>query len=381
MEKNLYIFALEFLNSRTGELAIGGVQTYVHNLSSLAQEKGYSVTIFQMKSVKNVNCIYNGAKVIICNVKESHMQKYFDTAYEKCNTPGALFIIATDQIPIKTDKLNVISIQHGIAFDIPGYSIHGFWGKNRFLQHVNKLLRCIKNVNRCYQVPNTVCVDYNYYNWFRTIGTIYKNKRVKVIPNYSSDCISENEIVEKLISKSNVKKILFARRFCDYRGTLLFSNVIIRILNKYSNLEVTFAGNGPLEDYVKELFARYDNVKITHFATVNSISVHKHYDIAVVPTIYSEGTSLSLIEAMSSGCFPLATHVGGMTNIILDNYNGILCSPDEESLYKSLVRILEMEDADFNRIVTNAYYSAKQSFSINNWKEKWSDYIDEVVSL
>ncbi|WP_420491566.1 glycosyltransferase [Neobacillus drentensis] len=50
----------------------------------------------------------------------------------------------------------------------------------------------------------------------------------------------------------------------------------------------------------------------------------------------SEGTSLSLLEAMAAKCAEIATNVGGMTNIILDNYNGLIINPDESELYLAL---------------------------------------------
>lgn len=378
--KQIYIFCSSFLNPQSGQLLIGGVQTYINSLCLLGKDKGYSVTVFQLESDIEANFVYNNAKVIICQVTRTQTQKYFDTIYKQYNSCDSIFIVITDQMPISSKAVNVITIQHGIAFDIPGEYICGLWGKNKLMHHINKLLRCIKNVTRFYKSANTVCVDYNFYNWFRTIGTIYPNKKVKVIPNYSSSCITNEELAFKLSNKSSIRRILFARRFYDYRGTILFSNVVERLLNKYSNIEVTFAGSGPLENYIKQKFSNYECVKISSFNANDSIAYHKQYDIAVVPTIFSEGTSLSLIEAMSAGCFPIATHVGGMTNIVLDGYNGILCSPDEESLYRSLVKVVEMEDQEFNSIVENAYYSSIKAFSLDIWKQKWSEFIDEVLA-
>ena len=379
MEKNLCVFSLDYLDAKTGTMLIGGVQTYIHSLCLLAQENGFNVTIYQLKGECEAEFPYDGIKVIIRNIPDSKTQDYFDTIYKKFEYKKTIFIISTDQLPIKSKALNIITIQHGIAFDIPGNWIGGLWGSNKIFQHINKLLRCVKNVMRCYHSSNTVCVDYNYYNWFRTIGTIYQDKRIQVIPNYSSSHISLEELNEKLKYRSK-KKILFARRFCDYRGTLLFADVIYKVLEKYSDIEVTFAGSGPLEDYIRQKFSNHNNVYISSYNAVDSINFHKNYDIAVVPTIYSEGTSLSLLEAMSAGCFPLSTHVGGMTNIILDKFNGFLCAPNAESLYESIVNILDMNDSEFNEIVSNAYNSAVKAFSHNVWKNKWSRFIDSVYA-
>lgn len=379
--KNFCIFCSDFLNPKTGQLIIGGVQTYISSLCELGRQKGYHVTVFQLDNNIDTSFVYVESQVIIRRVPYFKVQKYFDSVYKQYNSNDSIFIIITDQMPISSKATNVITIQHGIAFDIPGEYLSGIWGYNKVMHHVNKLLRCLRNVIRFYQAANTVCVDYNFYNWFRTIGTIYSNKKVKIIPNYSSSCITNEELEYKLLNRSSQIRILFARRFYDYRGTILFSNVVERLLKEYSNIEVTFAGSGPLENYIIQKFSNQENIKISSFNANDSILFHKQFDIAVVPTIFSEGTSLSLIEAMSAGCFPVATHVGGMTNIVLDGYNGILCSPCEDSLYKSLIKVLEMNEQEYNTIVRNAYNSSVMAFSIEVWKQKWSEFIDEVISV
>lgn len=229
---NFYIvIAEDFLEYETGILKIGGVQTYMYNLALLAQELGHKVIVFQLLQCSEKTTEYEGITVRFVNSKNN--QKTFNALYDKYNTDNSIFVIATDMMNVSCKNKNVISINHGITFDIPGYEVPGFWKNNRFLQHVNKCLRCISNIRRFYQVPNTVCVDYNFYNWLRTFGTIYPDKRVKVIPNYASSFIEKEELIEKLTHRSDVIKIVFARRFVEHRGSRLFAYVIDELLEKY----------------------------------------------------------------------------------------------------------------------------------------------------
>ncbi|MGR4357642.1 glycosyltransferase [Escherichia coli] len=81
--------------------------------------------------------------------------------------------------------------------------------------------------------------------------------------------------------------------------------------------------SGPEQYLVDELKKEYPNsVYQTSYKSEDSIHFHQQYDIAIVPSIGSEGTSLSLLEAMSAKCLVIATDIGGMTNIILDGFNG-----------------------------------------------------------
>ena len=358
---------------------VGGVQTYTRDLCLLSIAKGYKAIMFELDDVLlSAKGVFDGIEYHVINKQGKTNQYWFNQIYKEKNSSESIFVIATDQMDIKTDAKNVITIQHGIAFDCP--IEEGFWSKTRILQYTNKLMRSIKNVQRMNWSRNTVGVDYNYYNWYRTLGMIYPEKKFTVIPNYSSGCISEDALARKLSENSakKTRRVVFARRFCSYRGTLIFANCVERLLPLYPDIEFTFAGDGELREEIEGRFKDNDRVHITSFEAPDSIEFHRQFDIAVVPTIFSEGTSLSLLEAMSAGCFPIATHVGGMTNIILDHYNGLLCYPDEECVYRAMVEAIEMSDNTFKSMVNNAYRSATEAFSLKQWQKRWSDVIDDV---
>lgn len=382
--KQLVLISYPIFDFQNKKLNIGGIQTYMRDLAFLGKKLNYNVYIYQIDvlAFEEKKIEIEGIEIISIPSRRSFFKSYnqnaFDLIYKRHSDSGTKFVVATDQMDIKSNDTNVITIQHGIAFDIPGYMIPGFWGKINTLQKINKLLRCLKNIQRFYNTKHTVCVDYNYYNWFRTFGTIYPGSNMSVITNYARESISEYELEKKLSKGKHIKKILFARRFVDYRGTILFSNIVEKLLKEFSNIEITFAGSGPLEMYLKEKFSNETKVYFTSFRSEDSIAFHTSYDIAVVPTIFSEGTSLSLCEAMAAGCFPIATHVGGMTNMILDGYNGLMASPTEKSLYKVIRNCLQLPQEQFNQIVLNAYKSSSIAFSKSVWEDKWTEIFNDL---
>ena len=375
MKKHLIVITPSFIDFKNECIKIGGLETYIKDLCNLAMDLGYDTDVYQTDvNAEKIHIEWNNIRIHATkslSQKKLSNQKAFDLIFSKHNNNNTIFIIATDQLDIKCHKKNVIAIQHGIAFDIPGEMISGFFGKNKYLIHINKILRCIKNINRFYNTYNTVCVDYNYFNWFRTLGIIDSKRTMEVIPNYTSCYIPEDVLKNKLKNIASTKKIVFARRFVDYRGTLLFANVVKRMLNEGKNIEVTFAGNGPLEMNLHSMFKDEEKVSFTSFKSTDSVTFHKEFDIAVIPTIFSEGTSLSLCESMAAGCFPIATHVGGMTNIIIDGYNGYLSYPSENALYEKLNTAISLSNEVYTRIVYNAYKTVKEGLNIQCWKEKW----------
>ena len=378
MEKCLVILTPSFYDPQIKRLKIGGLETYVKDLALVGQLAGRKVKVFQLVSreCKLQTIVDSNFEIVLWPSPrevwlKSVFQKVFESIYSKYNNQDTVFILATDQMGIRAKFDNVICIQHGVAFDIPGYMIGGFWKRAHSLQFLNKMLRCIKNVKRFYNTKHTVCVDYNYYNWFRTLGTIYPDYKMEVVPNYASKKISRDDFIRKINSRQEKKRILFARRFVDYRGAILFAEVVKRVLRSRNDVMFTFAGSGPLEDYLRSFFEGEEFVTFTSFSAENSVQFHVDYDIAVVPTIFSEGTSLSLCEAMAAGCFPIATHVGGMTNMILNGYNGFLVAPELTSLEVGLSMALDMGREQFDEISFHAYETATAAFSYERWQSDW----------
>lgn len=377
----LFIIGKNIYDFNNYKFNIGGVQTYVRDLAFLAKKLNKDVYIVQLGN-DNFSKKSEGINIFQFNLNylffQNPYQKLFNYICRNlANVKKDIIIISTDQLDVRSKLDNVISIQHGVAFDIPGDLLNGIWNKLFILQILNKLFRSLKNISRFSNVKNVVCVDYNFFNWYRTIGTISNSMSLKVIPNYSSSIIHKHNVLKKLNSRTK-KKFLFARRFVDYRGVFLFSNVILKLLNEFHELEVTFAGDGPLKNYLIRKFEGYDNVAITSFEAKDSVDFHFSFDVAVIPTVFSEGTSLSLNEAMAAGCFPIATHVGGMTNMIIDGFNGRLVYPSESELYLVLKEVILMNDIEFNQIVENAYEVVNSSFSKDIWSLKWKDLINKI---
>ena len=87
-----------------------------------------------------------------------------------------------------------------------------------------------------------------------------------------------------------------------------------------------------------------------------------------MPTIGSEGTSFSLFEAMGSGCACICSNVGGMTNIIIDGYNGFLVNPDSESFCNKIELLVKNKNLR-RRVRKNAYKTIKEGFSKEIWEK------------
>jgi len=221
-----------------------------------------------------------------------------------------------------------------------------------------------------------VCVDYNFLNWYRTYLVAGPPGRNWVIPNFAP--IASSEQIKIRDHDDKTTRILFARRFCEFRGTRIMAEAAKSILVDHPNVEFTFAGEGPDEKWLKETFDDESRVKFLKYFPEEALDIHLRHHVAVVPSLASEGTSLSVAEAMGAGCAVLATDVGGITNMIIDGYNGLLVPPIVSELNAALEKIIENPPL-MKQLGANAYDIASKSFSLSKWQAHWSELIEAIV--
>lgn len=134
-------------------------------------------------------------------------------------------------------------------------------------------------------------------------------------------------------------------RLSEEKGIGYLLEAMPHVLERYPNLYLLIAGDGPIKDKLKNLsvhmgleqnviFLGYRN-DIPEFMT--------DLDLLVMPSL-AEGFPLSLLEGMAVGLPIVATRVGGIPEIITDGREGILVSPsDPLALSNSIIHILEDE--------------------------------------
>ncbi len=363
--KHAHIIYVNYLTPDGKEMSVGGIQTYISNLVPLLEERGYRVTIYQKSSqpferemgaliVKGIPTKQvRGPKVGAALFKDC--EEHFDRDKD-------LLIFGCDNYICDTKGIPFIAVQHGITWDKPIYSRPTYWLFKKFY-------RAVDTVRRVEKADMLVCVDNNFINWYR--ATVAKPTiRLIGIPNFSS-------IAPVMFKDDNGPvRIIFARRFFDYRGTRIFGEAVSRLIEEGADIHVTLAGEGPDEAWLRVKIGANPNVEFTRYASDESLAVHADKHIAVVPTKGSEGTSLSLLEAMSAQCAVIGTNVGGITDIIIDRYNGRLVSPDADSLYKALKELVEDKELR-KRLAAKGYDTVKEAFSKEKWQGAWREVFSE----
>lgn len=375
--KKIHIIYNRFYDSNGIELKIGGVETYLKNIINLYKKDEAKFYVYQY-ALCDFEIQYENAIIIgVRSVKKRKNQEIdysrydllIDRAEKNADINNDILIFGADFCIDKNHFKKTVAIQHGIGWDyLVADDLDSYKIKVKFF--TRNILMAFGKIRKYKLCDKIVCVDYNFLNWYRTFA-LNGDRKLMVIPNFSSGPEFEEH------NKNEVASIIFARRFETYRGTRVMAKAVENLLSTGERINVCFAGEGPDERWLHNMFDKYDCVKFDKFHPNESIEYHKKYDIAVVPSTASEGTSLSLLEAMAAGCAVICSDVGGLTNIVIDNYNGIMIRATEENLTKALRKLCN--DKELRNILSkNGYETVSQSFSLERWKSKWRELLDNI---
>ncbi len=375
------ILYYDFLDEDGRRQRIGGIETYILNLAGVCHDLGWDVTVFQYGttefSVQMDECVVKGIPVAGLS-HEKKKQRLFAVASRDVDAAEDILIFGADHISIRTQARRAIAIQHGIACDLPAQQLTDHplcrFSLGRTLRKIKARRDTVRRFENC---RNRVCVDYNFFNWYRTMAPREPSGNIWVIPN-AAPVLSDDEVAGR--ANGSTIRILFARRFVEFRGTRLFAGVVKRLLEQYPHVQFTFAGEGPDEGWLRETFAQQPRVTIMKYLPQDAKEVYRRHHIAVVPSLASEGTSLSVAEAMGAGCAVVATCVGGITNMIIDSHNGLLVMPDSQSLHAALRALIE-NDRLRHDLGATARQCAQISFSLPAWRQRWQAVLEQVASM
>lgn len=356
-----------FYYTNTKRYHIGGIQTYVRRLINLFSHSGYYTYVINDGEKDDSVSLGNGVIYIQVSAKTGDIKALVRKAEVLGDLDNDILLFSTSTEVVKSNFKHKIGIQHGIYWDTN--TIRGFMPSNYLTLSILRSAQMVQQIRRHRMVGTLICVDVNYVNWLRACGGIFDLKYV-YIPNCAA-----KPTKDRIISSDNNLKLLYARRFVKPRGIELLMEALPPVLDMYPNVTLTIAGQGMGQSSLQETFKRFGNrVIFTQYDALESVDFHLSYDIAMVPSLYSEGTSLSLLEAMSAGCACVATDVGGLSNIIIDRHNGILIRPKAEDLRDAVSYLIENKEQRLC-LAKTAKQTIDDSFGIGIWTQRWENFL------
>ncbi|WP_088833027.1 glycosyltransferase [Paenibacillus tyrfis] len=366
------VMTVTFLDYEGEKFYNGGAERYLTDLHRLMEQQGIPLTIYQyghdawLRRVRGIDVVSlsrggQHAKQYTIPTVKTYSRLFQEQTVERSGlTVYSAFFNAW---PYETSGSG-IGIIHGVSWDNPdcGYTDGTvFWETNR---------RFIEGARLC---GTLVSVDTNSANWLQTVDYALGHA-IKVIPNYVD--------TDEFTPRADYDKpggrivILYPRRLYHARGLYLVLEVIDQILLKYPNVDFHFVGQG-LDDDLRQVDFKIKRwpgrIKRYSLKLDDMPQAYRQVDISLIPTLYSEGTSLSCLEAMASGNAVIATRIGGLTDLVVDGYNGLLIEPNAHALRQAIGSLLD----DPAKLVSFKQKATEvaEVFTKKRWNRQWTDII------
>jgi glycosyltransferase involved in cell wall biosynthesis len=151
------------------------------------------------------------------------------------------------------------------------------------------------------------------------------------------------------------------------------------ILTEHDNVKLLIIGDGPLREKL-ETHAKTIGVDSRTIFTGFQVDPQRYLklmDIFLLPSL-SEGTSMTLLEAMSFSKPCVVTDAGGNPEIILDEFNGFVTPNRDMHAFTSGVLKLLNNNALREKMGKNARERYENSFSVENMTNMYQDLYIKV---
>lgn len=250
------------------------------------------------------------------------------------------------------------------------YTVHS----NAYMENVSwdKYLVGIKRLffKKKYMIPITISPvsQKSFYELYQCDSHMIYNG-IK-LPEIKSD-----SFISKIKVSETTKVFIHPARITEAKNQITLCRVFKRLIEEgYDIMLLIYGTTEDLNIYNK--ISPYFSSRIRYMGEADDIpTLMSQSDAFVLPSLW-EGLPVTLLEALSVGCIPICSSVGGIINVIQDGQNGILSpTPDECDYYEALHIYLNMPVTEIIKMKKKAQDSFSE-FDIKTTSQKYlSTYI------
>ena len=175
-------------------------------------------------------------------------------------------------------------------------------------------------------------------------------------------------------------KLLFVGKIKQVKGIDLLLKAISTLdLSTKEKIKLYIAGSGPYEKNYKSLARSLKVSKyvqfLGHLPLSKCFSLYKSCDILILPSRL-EGFPITLLEALGSGIPIIATSVGGITEIVKNNRNGLLVGLNTREITQKIKFLVDHPEVRKQFSKNNLMDAEKYS-----WQKIAQQYLNLYKSL
>ncbi len=261
-----------------------------------------------------------------------------------------------------------ISVSHGIYWDHPGTDKFHPTREERdeWLRRLQLAIGAVRRV---------VSVDTATINWVRATWPILAAK-FAYVPNFV-----DLRAFTPAPRPAGRLRVAFPRRATTVRGINEAGKAALWLTEREDDVEVHFVGRAHDDAMERTLMAwasSHDRLYYYWLPPHLMPDLYRHMDVVWIPSKSTEGTSLSCLEAMASGCAVVTTPVGGLSDLVQDNYSGLLIEPTARALYEATLRL--RRDPGLRARLAGHAREVAETFGLDRWRLGWTRVIQDVCA-
>ena len=364
----------------------GGADRHYLELADILKEKGHEVIFMSMHYSKNIPCQQNKYFVDYLDFSKvkfnKDMFKKVRTMFWSKQAERNLEQLIKNERPdiahlhniyhqlspsvihiLKKNNIPVIMTAHDYYLVSPLYSL---FAKNKIF-NPNKwhywrviLNRAIKDSFGASVLSSTVNYWHRIKGYYAKVDLfispshflanhikrVYPDARVEILPNFVQKVDAGDSSVGDYY--------LYAGRIINEKGV----DLILKTAKRLPKIKFEIAGTGPDENRLKE---EYDLPNVNWLGQLSSEDLQLRIESAIaciIPSRWYENCPLAILESFVLGTPVIASHIGGIPEIVRHKYNGLLFKNNSVDSLIEQVEILNNDSNLRDLLASNARISA-----------------------
>ena len=348
----------------SNHLEIGGITSYLLNLSAGLSKRGHNIYIASSKGRQLPRFINNGITYIHIPImtKQELSPKIMLSAFRLI---GAVRKNHIDIVHSNSRTTSVLGSLLSYATGIAHVSTcHGFFKKRLSRKIFPFWGRRVIAISQ--SVKRHLIEDFNVDE--KKIDVVVSGIDVNLFLASSVGASSQPLAkVKKDFGLKDGPVVGIVARLSEEKGHHFLMRAMQAVTAKLPEAQLLIAGEGKMKQELINLrksLKLEDNCKFIP-PVENTVQVLSVMDVFVLPST-KEGLGLALMEAMAAGLASIGSRVGGISSLINDGYNGLLVNPgDVEKLSQAILELLNDRGKRIS-LGQNARNFIAEKFSLEN---------------
>lgn len=213
------------------------------------------------------------------------------------------------------------------------------------------------------------------------VGVIYNGVNLSIYGNGDGACNAPLKLKHELSIPHDVTIALQVARLDPLKDHLTAIEAMAKVVKSRSDVHLLLAGDGPERTAIEAKIAEHSLAQQVHLLGSRSdvSNLLRAADIFLLTSV-SEGIPLTIIEAMAAGLPVVATAVGGVPEVVLNEITGFLAPPKAPTELADAILALARNPSRRSEMGQAGRRRAQERFSAEDMDANYARAYAEILA-